>query len=278
MGKASFVPYEGNENYIFISYAHKDVADVLPIMERLHGEGYRIWYDDGIAPGSEWPEYIAEHLNRCAVALAFVSEASIASANCRREVTYALSKSKPFLSIVLRETQMSPGMELQLSAQQSILKYRYTDEEDFYRKLLGSSILDPCREPVQTAVTDAAGQPNAVSPVPSINAADMAAVERMSAWETEKANGAEEPWKAAVPVPAAASAAEKPGVQAAAPKKKGSLLRKILIIAAAVIAALIVMVAVNMALTNRRMEQHAAEAAEEARIAAAAIPQEVFLG
>ena len=45
--------------------------------------GFRIWYDDGIAPGSEWPEYIAHHLNDAAVCMALVSPDSIASANCK---------------------------------------------------------------------------------------------------------------------------------------------------------------------------------------------------
>ena len=40
--------YEGSENYIFISYAHKDTDKVFPIMEKLCGRGYRLWYDDGI--------------------------------------------------------------------------------------------------------------------------------------------------------------------------------------------------------------------------------------
>ena len=144
MSKANFVPYEGQENYIFISYAHRNSDEVLPILEKLNARGYRVWYDDGIAPGSEWPEYIADHLNGCAVFLAFVSPESIASPNCRREVTYALSKMKPFLGVILRETEMSPGMEMQLSAQQCILKYNSVSEEDFEHRLLSADILAPC--------------------------------------------------------------------------------------------------------------------------------------
>ena len=279
MQKASFVPYEGDEDYIFISYAHKDAAEVLPIMEKLHDEGYRIWYDDGIAPGSEWPEYIAEHLNACSVMLAMISEASIASANCRREVTYALSKSKTFLSVVLRETQMSPGMELQLSAQQSLLKYRYADEEDFYNKLLNSSVLFPCKRPAASALPEtSAAAPSSRKPAsaedqapdtPRINAEDMSAVKRMTNWEDAKANGASEPWKDDAAAPAAE---EKKG--AAPGRKKRSALIKVLIIVAAVFAAAF---AYN-AYSNYRQEQIAARNAENARIAAAAIPQEVFLG
>ena len=87
MKDTNFRPYEGQEPYIFISYAHKNSDRVVPILEKLDQAGYRVWYDDGIAPGSEWPEYIAEHLNGCSVAIAFISQDSIDSPNCRREIT-----------------------------------------------------------------------------------------------------------------------------------------------------------------------------------------------
>ena len=137
--------YEGPEKYIFISYAHKDSDRVLKILERMTEAGYRIWYDDGIAPGSEWPEDIATHLDGCAVFLAFVSNNSIASANCRREVTFALSRQKDFLGIVLEPTKMSLGMEMQLSAQQCILRQNYRREEDFIRKIFSCPDLDCCK-------------------------------------------------------------------------------------------------------------------------------------
>lgn len=140
--------YEGSENYIFISYAHKDTEKVFPIMEELRNRGYRIWYDDGIAPGSEWPEDIARHLNGCAMAIAFVSPNSMASVNCRREINFALSKQKPFLSVVLEPTEMPLGMELQLSAQQSVLRYNYRTEAQFIEKICACPDLACCREDV----------------------------------------------------------------------------------------------------------------------------------
>ena len=56
MTRGNIVPYEGQEPYVFVSYAHKDSHLVIPVLEKLHALGYRIWFDDGIAPGSEWPE------------------------------------------------------------------------------------------------------------------------------------------------------------------------------------------------------------------------------
>ena len=156
--------YEGNEPYIFISYAHKDSKRVYPILEELNRRGYRVWYDDGIAPGSEWPENIAQHLSGCSLTLAFISPSSIASDNCRREVTFALSKRKPFLGILLEPTEMSLGMEMQLSAQQCIMKYSYTTEESFYNKVCSCPDLQPCLEaPAQKEPPVAAP----VQPVPA---------------------------------------------------------------------------------------------------------------
>lgn len=212
MNKANFVTYEGSEPYIFISYAHKDSDRVCPILDELAGRGYRIWYDDGIAPGSEWPEYIAEHLNNSDVVLAFISPNSIASSNCRREITFALSKKKKFIAIVLEETEMSLGMEMQLSAQQSILKYNYTTEE-FYRKLCDAPDLALSKrcltytnetseeiesaesgEAVQTAVAmddTAAAANNVTESAPSqknaISSEDMEAVAHMEQLVTEQA-------------------------------------------------------------------------------------------
>lgn len=37
-----FKPYEGNEPYIFVSYAHANDADVLAILSDMHHRGYRI--------------------------------------------------------------------------------------------------------------------------------------------------------------------------------------------------------------------------------------------
>ena len=55
----NFMPYEGNEPYIFVSYAHANQEIVTRIIETLHENGYRIWYDSGIMPGDDPFENIA---------------------------------------------------------------------------------------------------------------------------------------------------------------------------------------------------------------------------
>ena len=64
-------PYEGKEPYIFISYSHRDSKRVFPILKQLSDAGFRLWYDEGIDPGTEWPESIATHLANSTACIAF---------------------------------------------------------------------------------------------------------------------------------------------------------------------------------------------------------------
>ena len=146
MAAAKIVPYEGKEDYIFISYAHKDTEMIIPILKFLQREGFRIWYDEGIALGSEWPEDIAAHLAKSKVCLAFISQDSLKSNNCRREINFALSKNKDFLSIILKPVNMTPGVEMQISTYQSLLKYKYETEEDFLEALLNAEAIQCCKD------------------------------------------------------------------------------------------------------------------------------------
>jgi len=47
-----FPAYKDDEPYIFVSYPHADDEIVYPEIQWLHDQGFNIWYDDGIDPGS----------------------------------------------------------------------------------------------------------------------------------------------------------------------------------------------------------------------------------
>ena len=125
-----FKPYEGTEPYVFISYSHKDSAQVFPILQTLHDRGLRVWYDKGIDPGSEWPEEIATHLLGCGLFLLFMSPEAAESHNVRREITMAIDKQKPLMNVYLRETELQPGLQLQLNLIQYV-SYSSLDNQDF---------------------------------------------------------------------------------------------------------------------------------------------------
>ena len=135
-------PYEGTLPYLFVSYAHKNDAAVLEIISTLQSRGFRVWYDEGIEAGSEWPESIASHLERAQLVLAFLSPASLRSDNCRKEMHYALTKRKPVINVYLEPTELSPGMEMQIGNLFALMKYTYPSEEYFYDKLFSAELLD----------------------------------------------------------------------------------------------------------------------------------------
>ena len=129
-----FHAYEGNEPYIFVSYAHADANLVFPEIKRLHDAGLNIWYDQGIAPGNEWTEEIGNALEGCSLFIVFISHNSANSINVRNEINYALHANKPFFSIYLEETELPSGLKLSMGSLQAILKYVMDDSEYVFRR------------------------------------------------------------------------------------------------------------------------------------------------
>ncbi len=102
-----FKPYEGSRPYLFISYSHRDSETVLETITLLHNRKLRLWYDEGIPAGSDWPKNIEEHMQTCSAVLFFISEAALASSNCLSEIEAALALKKPVLLLPLERTQPS---------------------------------------------------------------------------------------------------------------------------------------------------------------------------
>ncbi len=139
-----YCAYHGDDPYIFVSYCHKDIEKVYPYIEKLNKEGYRVWYDDGIIAGSEWPETIAQKLEGASVFVAFISGSAIDSHNCRKEINHAVNKEKKIAVVFLEKVKLTPGMEMQLSDIQSIRQYEEKDMAANYSKLITSGMFDIC--------------------------------------------------------------------------------------------------------------------------------------
>jgi hypothetical protein len=139
-----FQAYSGDGPFIFVSYSHKDAAAVFPELQELRDLGYRIWFDEGIDPGNEWPEEIANALNRAAMFLVFISSAAVASQNVRNEIYLALKLNKDFLAVHLSETELPKGLQLSISSLQAVLKHRMSSEG--YRRKIKKALPDTLRE------------------------------------------------------------------------------------------------------------------------------------
>ncbi|HJN49874.1 MAG TPA: TIR domain-containing protein [Pseudomonadales bacterium] len=146
-----FPAYQGDEPYIFVSYAHDDAALVYPDITRLRSEGFNIWYDEGISPGSTWRDEVALALTQCKLFLYFVSPRSVVSANCLKELNFCLSRERKVLSVHLEKTELPMGLELSLSDMQAIIRADHTDSS-YQRKLSDSlrSLLPSGIKPIAT--------------------------------------------------------------------------------------------------------------------------------
>ena len=98
-----FKPYEGKNPYLFISYSHRDSDKVIDTIRPIHDSMYRLWYDEGIPAGSDWPRNIAVHMNDCRTVLFFLSRTALDSPNCLSEITTAAKQGKPILLMKLED-------------------------------------------------------------------------------------------------------------------------------------------------------------------------------
>lgn len=154
-----FPAYRGDAPYIFVSYSHDDADLVYPEIKRLRDEGFNIWYDEGISPGSTWRDEVALALTQCKLFLYYISPRAIRSENCLQELNFALSRERKVLAVHLEPTELSMGVELSLSNKQAIMKADHSDT-DYYRKLTDSlqSML-PQTEPAAPAPVDRPSAP-----------------------------------------------------------------------------------------------------------------------
>ncbi len=142
---SSVRPYCGREPYIFISYAHRNETEVYRIIERMQAEGYRIWYDRGIDPGTEWADNIAERVASCDYFIAFITKEYLKSTNCLDELSFARDKEKKRLLVYLSNVTLPDGISMRSNRLQAIHKYAYAQEEEFYEKLFRAKGIDSSR-------------------------------------------------------------------------------------------------------------------------------------
>ena len=134
-------PYKGEKPFIFISYAHRDMERVMPILERMAQMKCRMWYDEGIDPGTEWAERIAAHVEACDCMLAFLSPNYIASENCKDELDYARDLLKERILVYLEPTKLPRGMAMRLNRIQAIYQHQYSNQDRFYERLMEAPMI-----------------------------------------------------------------------------------------------------------------------------------------
>jgi transcriptional regulator with XRE-family HTH domain len=131
------IPFEACDpigSFVFVSYSHRDKAVAYPELHRIRRLGIRVWYDEGILPGRDYPDALASTLKNSAAFVALITPAAVASTDVKNEIWLARRWEKPFFAIHLEQTELPPGLELQMGAVQAIMRWQM-DEESYERKL-----------------------------------------------------------------------------------------------------------------------------------------------
>ena len=139
-------PFSGDKPFIFISYSHRNSEKVLSIVERLQKDGYRVWYDEGIDPGTEWDEFIAGKIEKSGFLIAFMSQEYLDSQNCKDELNYARDLDKDRLLVYLSDVKLSGGMAMRLNRLQAIHEYTYNSFGSFIEKLESTPALEAFKD------------------------------------------------------------------------------------------------------------------------------------
>jgi hypothetical protein len=102
---------------------------VFRIIKKLSDKRYRIWFDEGIEPGNEWPETVGRAVVKCAQFLVFMSPWAARSRNVRNEINLAFAEHRDILVVFLDPTELSEGMRLQIGTVQFINRYDMSEKE-----------------------------------------------------------------------------------------------------------------------------------------------------
>ena len=140
------IPYAGDKPYIFASYSHKDKQKVFSIIRILQSHGYRVWFDEGIDPGTEWDDNIATHLEAAGYLIPFFSKNYFESTNCKDELYFARELGLDILPVYLEDMELDPAYAMRFGRKQALFFYKYTDKRQFLDKVDTAQDIDLCRD------------------------------------------------------------------------------------------------------------------------------------
>ena len=94
---------EKDQNYIFVSYSHKDYKEVYYDLAHLYCHGVRFWYDRGLQAGEDWENEVKEHIQSpcCCGVIFYLSTNMFLSESIFKEIEFTNAKKKP--NIILQK-------------------------------------------------------------------------------------------------------------------------------------------------------------------------------
>lgn len=134
--------YKGDKPYIFISFISDDGERVLPVLQKLQKQGFRLWFDQSIGTS----ELTAKKLKEAEGVIIFLSKAAVRSADCSRDITLAIEKENDPLIIYLEDVQLSTGMQFQLNGIAELSLKDLSSDEEAVAQICTLPLFDRCRD------------------------------------------------------------------------------------------------------------------------------------
>ena len=88
--------YEGNENYVFISYSHDSKREVYKILHRLNNAGVRFWYDDSLEHGVNWKDNVKDKILNASAVWFFFDKYFLKSHSLKEEILLVAHNHKKY--------------------------------------------------------------------------------------------------------------------------------------------------------------------------------------
>lgn len=142
--------FDKTKPYIFFSYAHKDSGVGMQIIKGLQKANFNLWYDEGIEVGTEYSDFIAEHIEGCKVFVCLMDENYVESRYCRDEIDFALNNTGIEILIIykneFKDLKIPAGLKMRTSRYQAVFLNRFGSMDKFFDSLFKADILSPCNE------------------------------------------------------------------------------------------------------------------------------------
>lgn len=120
---------------VFISYSHADVNSVTTIVKVLkEHSNQEVWYDHELRGGDQYFSVIANQILKNEFFIFVVSDHSVKSDWCIRELQFAMSEGKKIIAVWLEDISIPPGVRL------VIQNTHYVNFESSNEELLAKNI------------------------------------------------------------------------------------------------------------------------------------------
>lgn len=127
---------------VFISYSRKDIAFARVLYDALKAKGLNIWVDwEDIPPSADWLAEVYRAIEGADTLVFIVSQTSVHSEVCRREIEHGLRNHKRLVPILLHDIDPS-ALPLEIASLNWIFFREQDDFQQAFDKLVGAIQMD----------------------------------------------------------------------------------------------------------------------------------------